>query len=266
MRGGLGKRPARTATRGGPASASPAPLPHLSQGTGSRTTHKGKGERLTRGTEPCEGGFVTTAAGRPQRGAHGVEDPRRLPTPPSGARDRRWRHSLDHTWMHESRRAGPGRRLEQAGRQGRSRARLGVTAKPGATPATTRPKSLLQDDNRHIRTCQHLPGSKKHPFQETKITALAGGAEPQVTGTFWDPGPATGPKHLPITAKQPHPPEVPRGHLVDPGTARPTDRPGNRGIGGGGGWGLGAGGWPGRPCPVTRSPVHGSSPGRDLEK
>ena len=117
MRRGLGKRPARTATRGGPASASPAPLPHLSQGTGSRTTHKGKRERLTRGTEPCEGGFVTATAGCPQRGAHGVEDPRRLPTPPSGARDRRWRHSLNHTWMHESRRAGPGRRLEQAGGQ-----------------------------------------------------------------------------------------------------------------------------------------------------
>lgn len=256
--GGLGKRPARTATRGGPASASPAPLPRLSQGTGSRTTHKGKGERLTRGTEPCKGGFVTTAAGCPQRGAHGVEDPRRLPTPPSGARDRRWRHSLDHTWMHESRRAGPGRRLEQAGRQGRSRVRLGVTAKPRATPATTRPKSLLQDDNRHIRTCQHLPGSKKHPFQERKITALAGGAEPQVTGTFWDPGPATGPKHLPITAKQPPPPRKSPGAIWStPGpTDRPTDRPGNRGFGG----------VTGRPCPVTRSPVHGSSPGRDLEK
>lgn len=233
--GGLGKRPARTATRGGPASASPAPLPHLSQGTGSRTTHKRKGERLTRGTEPCEGGFVTAAAGCPQRGAHRVEDPRRLPTPPSGARDRRWRHSLDHTWMHESRRAGPGRRLEQAGRQGRSRVRLSVTAKPGATPATTRPKSLLRHDHRHIRTCQHLPGSKKHLFQETKITALAGGAEPQVTGTFWDPGPATSPKHLPIAAEQPPPPRKSPGAIWStPGpTDRPTDRPGNRGIGGG---------------------------------
>lgn len=135
----------------------------------------------------------------------------------------------------------PARRPRQTARASR-RAKGGVglgSASPPSPeprqPAATRPKSLLQDDNRHIRTCQHLPGSKKYLFQETKITALAGGAEPQVTGTFWDPGPATGPKHLPITAKQPPtPPGSPRGPSGRP-RDRPTDRPTDRGIAGWGG-------------------------------
>lgn len=262
MRGRLGKRPARTATRGGPAfslaSTPPPPLP------GNRQPDNPQGEKGTPDTRHgalqgwvCHGHGRVPAAGSargrrptpPPHAALGCQRPEVAPQP------------APHLDARE-----PARRPRQTARASR-RAKGGVglgSASPPSPeprqPAATRPKSLLQDDNRHIRTCQHLPGSKKYLFQETKITALAGGAEPQVTGTFWDPGPATGPKHLPITAKQPPPPRKSPGAIWS--TPGPTDRPTDRGIAGLGG----GGGWPGRPCPVTRSPVHGSSPGRDLEK
>lgn len=152
-----GKRPARTPTRG----TCFRPRQHPSNpgqeqpGNPGRTPDTWHGA-LWNGT----GGLTTATAGCPQRGAHGVKDPRHLPTPPSGAGDQRWHHSPGHLGAQE-----PAHRPTQTAQTSEGRAGFGTTAKPGAPHAPQRPTSLRRVTQ---TACQHLPGNKKCSFQGTK--------------------------------------------------------------------------------------------------
>ncbi|XP_032702654.1 collagen alpha-1(I) chain-like [Lontra canadensis] len=105
-------------------------------------------------------GVTTAAAGCLQRRAHGVKDPRHLPTQPSGAGDRRWHHSPGHLG---GTRAGAQAHADGSNERGPSRIwHHGQARSPARTQKPTSPRRVTPT------ACQHLPGNKKCSFQGTK--------------------------------------------------------------------------------------------------
>lgn len=172
---------------------------------------------LTRGTEPTRAGVVPATTGRPQRGSHRVEDPRRLAPPPSG---------------HPETGGGATGRVCQTRHAG-----AGAQAQAGGPEAQSPRRQTPRE------TVSALTWWQKRPISGDKMTAPDSGAHPRLAGR--DLG-TLAPPPVPSTTPETPGPEL-SGVIWSTGGGRGAKgAPGGRG---GGADAKGEGAGRGRPPP-----------------